>query len=57
MLENSDKKIFENEFTGAGSTYRVFQWHKKQEQDASGQIPFCIKPEPVNDRKNKKSLN
>lgn len=50
---NIDSQI---EYTGAGSAYRVMQWHKKQERDASGQIPVIIKIDP-NEGKKKNKIN
>ncbi len=43
-----------DEYTGAGSAYRLMQWHKRQEKDASGQIPVCIKIDPVESKKKNK---
>ena len=53
MTENNTPNLKE-EYTRAGSAYQVFKWYEKQQKDASGNIPVCIKPEPV---KSKKSLN
>jgi len=33
----------DTEFTGPGSVSKVFEWHLKQELDASGTKPIIIK--------------
>jgi len=35
------------EYKGAGSVHAIFEWHAKQELDASGVKPVFIKPEIV----------
>lgn len=53
-MPESNPSSMKEEYTGAGSAYQVFEWHQKQQKDASGIIPVCIKPEPI---KSKKSLS
>lgn len=40
--------------TRAGTIYKVFEWHGKQNLDASGNAPVIIKPEPKDEKKHKK---
>lgn len=44
------------EFTGPGSVFKIFEWHKRQERDASGKIITVIKPDP-NETKKKNTIN
>ena len=53
-MVDDNTKTPKEEYTGAGSAYQVFKCYEKQQRDASGITPVCIKPEPV---KSKKSLN
>jgi hypothetical protein len=40
--------------TMTGTIYKVFEWHGKQNLDASGNAPVIIKPEPKDEKKHKK---
>uniref|UniRef100_A0A6C0IXD7 Uncharacterized protein n=1 Tax=viral metagenome TaxID=1070528 RepID=A0A6C0IXD7_9ZZZZ len=35
------------EYKGPASVYAIFEWHAKQELDASGAKPVFVKPEIV----------
>lgn len=52
MPENKEEIVW-TEFTGAGSAYRVFEQHKKNELNASGERPVFVIPDPVVTKKNR----
>lgn len=40
-----------DEYKSPGSVYAIFEWHAKQELNASGDIPVFMKPEVVEKKK------
>ena len=40
-----------DEYKGPGSVYAIFEWHAKQQLNASGDKPVFVKPEVVEKKK------
>ena len=54
MEEDSNNEQILNEYEGAGSAKRIWEWHSKQALDESGNSVVIIKPEPKDDPKKKR---
>ena len=55
MTDKKNNSTYMEEYTRAGSAYRVVEQYKKGQKNESGEIPVFIKPEP--NIKKVKSIN